>query len=246
MALAGNTARTEFGKSLIECDMTGNLVTAGGGRSTMTEAVREAIETNVPEGARVTLVGHSQGGMTAADLVSDSNFVRANNIDRLMTFGSPIDSNHIDSQVNVLEIQHKDDVVPKLDLHDTRIVPLRDVVDVPDLPEGPGVPDLPEAFGIGDAADTLARALGDIPVLGVPSGYEQGGANHATVTLASPELPFDILKNHSTVEYLKTVEGDTDPGSELDRYEQSLIDAGILGDAGAKVSAVDIQVERND
>lgn len=102
-------------------DLTGNLVTAGGGRSTMSEAVVLAMENaNIPPGAEVMLVGHSQGGMTVADLTSDSAFVDKYNVTHAMTYGSPIDSAHIDPSVSVLEMQHQHDVVPRLDLGDSR------------------------------------------------------------------------------------------------------------------------------
>jgi hypothetical protein len=116
-------------------DVTGNFVTAGGGRSTMTEAVVLAMQNaNIPPGAEVMLVGHSQGGMTVADLASDSAFVSEYNVTNAVTFGSPIDSNHIDPSVSVLEMQHRSDVVPRLDLGDARYSPLPNVV--PFLPGG--------------------------------------------------------------------------------------------------------------
>jgi len=106
-------------------DLTGNLVTAGGGRSTMSQAVELALaKANLPAGAQVMLVGHSQGGMTVADLASDSRFVSKYHVTNMVTYGSPIDSAHIDPRVNVLEFQHQSDVVPRLDLGDARLSPL--------------------------------------------------------------------------------------------------------------------------
>jgi hypothetical protein len=105
-------------------DLTGNLVTAGGSRSTMSDAVVLAMENaNIPPGAEVMMVGHSQGGMTVADLTSDSAFVDKYNVTHAMTYGSPIDSAHIDPSVSVLEMQHQHDVVPRLDLGDARYNP---------------------------------------------------------------------------------------------------------------------------
>jgi hypothetical protein len=102
-------------------DLTGNLVTAGGSRSTMSEAVILAMENaDIPPGAEVMMVGHSQGGMTVADLTSDSAFVDKYNVTNAMTYGSPIDSAHIDPSVSVLEMQHQHDAVPRLDLGDSR------------------------------------------------------------------------------------------------------------------------------
>lgn len=105
-------------------DLTGNLVTAGGSRSTMSEAVILAMQNaDIPPGAEVMMVGHSQGGMTVADLTSDPAFVDQYNVTHAMTYGSPIDSAHIDPSVNVLEMQHQHDVVPRLDLGDARYNP---------------------------------------------------------------------------------------------------------------------------
>ncbi|WP_157236723.1 hypothetical protein [Promicromonospora sukumoe] len=102
-------------------DLTGNLVTAGGSRSTMSEAVMLAMRNaDIPPGAEVMMVGHSQGGMTVADLTSDPGFVNEFNVTHAMTYGSPIDSAHIDPSVSVLEMQHQHDVVPRLDLGDSR------------------------------------------------------------------------------------------------------------------------------
>jgi hypothetical protein len=104
-------------------DATGNLVTAGGGRSTMTQAVELAMaKANIPPGAQVMLVGHSQGGMTVADLASDPGFVSRYHVTNAVTFGSPIDSDHIDPRVNVLELQHQDDLIPRLDTGDSRML----------------------------------------------------------------------------------------------------------------------------
>ncbi|GAB4084696.1 hypothetical protein GCM10028784_13260 [Myceligenerans cantabricum] len=109
-------------------DLTGNLVTAGGGTSTMTEAVELALQNaDLPPGAEVMLVGHSQGGMTVADLASDPGFVSEHHVTHAMTFGSPVDSDRIDPGVDVLEVQHGNDPVPRLDLDDSL---------VPGLPSG--------------------------------------------------------------------------------------------------------------
>lgn len=105
-------------------DATGNLVTAGGGRSTMSEGVMLAMENaNIPPDAEVMMIGHSQGGMTVADLTSDPAFVDQYNVTHAVTYGSPIDSAHIDPSVSVLEMQHEHDVVPRLDLGDARYNP---------------------------------------------------------------------------------------------------------------------------
>jgi hypothetical protein len=105
-------------------DLTGNLVTAGGGRSTMSQAVELAMaRAGIPAGAEVMLVGHSQGGMTVGDLVSDAAFVSRYHVTNAIAFGSPIDNDTTDPRVSVLSIQHASDIVPKLDTGGSQITP---------------------------------------------------------------------------------------------------------------------------
>ncbi|MFZ1410940.1 MAG: hypothetical protein WAS07_05760 [Micropruina sp.] len=178
-------------------DVTGNLVTAGGGRSTMTEAVELALaEANIPSGAQVMLVGHSQGGMTVADLASDSDLVSRYNITNAIVFGSPVDSDHLDARVNVLELQHATDVVPRLDLGDSRYVPSGNpfVPVLPGLPSGSTQPHttvtLPNPSGIFDipgnhAGDGYSRSLGestDPALLAYASQLRQSGFFSGTST----------------------------------------------------------------
>lgn len=163
-------------------DLTGNLVTAGGGTSTMTEAVELAMRNaDIPDGAQVMLVGHSQGGMTVADLTSDPDFVSRYNVTNAMTFGSPIDSEHIDPRVSVLEMQHATDVVPRLDMEDSLYVP---------NPATPALPILP----------------------GLPSFSDQAGPQHTTVTLPNPGAWYDAVTNHSHQEYSASIRASADSG----------------------------------
>lgn len=98
-------------------DFTGNIITAGGGRSTMTEAVMLAIEKKVPAGANVMLVGHSQGGMTAVDIAADLQFAAEYNFTHVVTYGSPIENTAVPPGTSFLNLQHESDLVPKLDLN---------------------------------------------------------------------------------------------------------------------------------
>ncbi|MFC8923719.1 hypothetical protein [Cellulosimicrobium sp. NPDC057127] len=162
-------------------DLTGNLVTAGGGTSTMTESVELAMRTaGIPDGAQVMLVGHSQGGMTVADLTSDPDFVSRYGVTHAMTFGSPIDSEHVDPRVSVLEVQHATDVVPRLDMEDGLYVP---------NPVRPALPVLP----------------------GLPSFSDQAGPQHTTVTLPNPGPWYDAATNHSHEEYSASISQSADP-----------------------------------
>ncbi|WP_435736296.1 hypothetical protein V5D56_16090 [Cellulosimicrobium sp. PMB13] len=210
------------GASSNPMDLTGNLVTAGGGSSTMSEAVELAMRNaNIPEGAEVMLVGHSQGGMTVADLTSDPDFVSRYNVTNAMTFGSPIDSQQIDPRVSVLELQHQTDVVPRLDMEDSLYVPNL-------MPPGPLNP--------------LGPAFPSLP--GLPSFSDQTGANHATVTLPNPGPWYDAAGNHSHQAYSSSILQSTDPG--LSAYEQQLRQSGFLSGSPGTTSAVDVTVGRRD
>lgn len=197
-------------------DLTGNLVTAGGGRSSMTEAVELALaKANIPPGAQVALVGHSQGGMTVAALASDPDFVSRYNVTNAITFGSPVDSVQFDSRVNVLEVQHASDIVPKLDMGDALYVPLPN-------PLIPGVPLIP----------------------GLPSGYDQAGPHNTSVVLPNPGGPLDVGANHDDQNYSSSIARSSDPA--LLAYESQLRANGFLSGTTANATAVDIQVGRKN
>ena len=98
-------------------DTVGNLSSASGNLSTASGAVEMAmLQAGIPADAPVMLVGHSQGGMTAANLAADPEFRGHFNVTNVMTYGSPIDSTRIPADVNTLALQHPFDVVPRLDL----------------------------------------------------------------------------------------------------------------------------------
>ena len=102
-------------------DTVGNLSSAAGNMSTASQAVEMAMrQAGIPSGAPVMLVGHSQGGMTAANLAADPEFRSRFNVTNVMTYGSPIDSTRIPSDVKTLALQHPFDVVPRLDLGNTK------------------------------------------------------------------------------------------------------------------------------
>lgn len=198
-------------------DLTGNLVTAGGGTSTMTEAVELAMQNaDIPPGAEVMIAGHSQGGMTAADLASDPGFVSEYNVTNLITIGSPIDSNHIDPGVNVLELQHEYDVVPRLDMGDGLLNPL-----------GPLHPSLPSGYE--QAGPNHTGATLENP----PNPFDLFGGNH------SHQEYGNSLRDATTP-------GDPTYNPSLAAYEQELRNSGFLGENDASnTSAVDIHVGRN-
>ena len=118
------TTRWEPDGAANPTDLTGNLELAGGNLSTAAEAVRLAMEqAGIPEGAPVMLSGHSQGGMIAAALASDSGFTDRFNVTNVVTFGSPVDSTPIPPSIDVLALQHDGDPVPQVDLADATAWP---------------------------------------------------------------------------------------------------------------------------
>ena len=98
-------------------DLTGNLVPMSGGSSTAMQDVQLAMQAaGIPSDAPVMLVGHSQGGIITSHLASDPSFMSQYNVTSMMTYGSPIDTSHIDPRVSTLALQHATDPVPRLDL----------------------------------------------------------------------------------------------------------------------------------
>ncbi|WP_430266779.1 WXG100 family type VII secretion target [Pseudarthrobacter sp. J1763] len=125
-------------------DTVGNVQSASGSMSTSSEAVELAMKkAGIPEGAPVMLVGHSQGGMTAAALAADDDFRERFNVTNLVTYGAPIDSARVPDSVDTLAIQHQHDVVPRLDLGNSNAAspawPSRNDASIVTLTDPPGV-----------------------------------------------------------------------------------------------------------
>ncbi len=98
-------------------DLSANLHMMAGNPTAAAETVREAMAAaGIPPGAPVMMVGHSQGGMIAATLATDRSFLNDYRLTHVLTYGAPIDHLAIDRSVQVLQMQHRLDVVPRLDL----------------------------------------------------------------------------------------------------------------------------------
>ena len=67
---------------------------------------------NVGVGDRVLLVGHSQGGIIAANIAAQAHEFQ---VEGLVTFGSPIAGVEVAPDTNVLALEHTNDPVPQLD-----------------------------------------------------------------------------------------------------------------------------------
>lgn len=82
------------------------------------EALRaaQAARGRVGAGDPVLLVGHSQGGIIAASLVSDPAFRATQRVTHVVTAGAPISGFDLPAEVAVLAVEHDGDPVPQLDL----------------------------------------------------------------------------------------------------------------------------------
>lgn len=98
-------------------DLSANLNLVAGNPTAAAESVQRAMEAaGIPPGAPVMLVGHSQGGIIAGALASDPAFMERFGVSHVMTYGAPIDHMALDPRVQVMQMQHGADLVPRLDL----------------------------------------------------------------------------------------------------------------------------------
>lgn len=83
------------------------------------ELVKEVVavmrKAGLNDGGEVLISGHSLGGMAAASIASDPALVEEFNIQGIATQGSPIANYPVDSRVDVLAIEHSQDLIPHLD-----------------------------------------------------------------------------------------------------------------------------------
>jgi hypothetical protein len=97
-------------------DTTTNVRLMAGEQTRMQEKVAEAMRlAGVQGGQPVMLTGHSQGGITAAALASDSGFRDEFSVTSVVTGGSPIARFGIPASVSVLALEHQQDAVPMLE-----------------------------------------------------------------------------------------------------------------------------------
>lgn len=97
-------------------DIGANLRLASNQSTPEVDVLPEALaRAGVPDHAQVTLIGHSQGGMTAMAAAVDPRFARRFKVAHIVTFGSPIAYKHMPDGVKVLSVEHRSDPVPALD-----------------------------------------------------------------------------------------------------------------------------------
>jgi pimeloyl-ACP methyl ester carboxylesterase len=97
-------------------DLSTNLHTMAGGSTVYMRGIVVAMtRAHIPAGAPVMLVGHSQGGMTAAALAADPAFRSRFHVTQVVTAGAPIARFEVPAGVQVLAMENRNDLVPTLD-----------------------------------------------------------------------------------------------------------------------------------
>lgn len=97
-------------------DLTGDVRLMAGERTAGMAGVLEAMRAvGVRKGEPVLLVGHSQGGLIAAAVAADPLARREFTVTHVLTSGAPIASVPVPDEVQVLSIEHSDDLVPRLE-----------------------------------------------------------------------------------------------------------------------------------
>ncbi|GAA4400586.1 hypothetical protein GCM10023153_28200 [Ornithinibacter aureus] len=95
--------------------LTGDATIAAAGVSAALARARAESGRSSPQDP-VMLVGHSQGGILAAALVSDPAFRAGNRVTHVVTSGAPVGLFPVPASTRVLSIEHADDPVSRLDL----------------------------------------------------------------------------------------------------------------------------------
>lgn len=97
-------------------DMQSNLALVGGVPSDEQAAILAALDLSGAEtGDTIELVGHSQGGLVAGALASNTAFTSRYHVAGVVTAGSPIQGMDIANTTPVLSFEHTDDFVAALD-----------------------------------------------------------------------------------------------------------------------------------
>lgn len=92
-------------------DMTSNITAiAELDSGSYTAAVMAMREAGITAQDNVILVGHSQGGLVAAQLAASGNYT----VSDVVTVGAPLHQVEIPEEINVVAVEHKEDVIPSL------------------------------------------------------------------------------------------------------------------------------------
>lgn len=160
-------------------DGAGNVEALSRGSAHLADAVRQALAAaGAPEGSDVVLVGHSQGGIHAANLAGSAAFAQAYRVRGVLTAGSPLGEVHVPEDVWELDLADADDLLTGVDGGPNPVGPRRaTVVFSDDRPPvlGPGTA---SAAALADADHPGRAGFGDLPGVWRAVG-EENGAIHA-------------------------------------------------------------------
>ncbi|GAB78622.1 hypothetical protein SAMN05421595_2274 [Austwickia chelonae] len=119
VALSGTSSWALAPFHLFSKDVRGvkpNLQLVSGDRTAEVAALPSALaRAGVPAGARVALVGHSQGGMTAYAAAGDPTMRSTYDISHVVTAGSPVGTMPAPKGMRVLSLENRGDPVPGLE-----------------------------------------------------------------------------------------------------------------------------------
>jgi hypothetical protein len=178
-------------------DLTGNVRGMAGeptaGRQLLAAALREA---GVRPGEPVMLVGHSQGGLVAAQAASDPAFRASYQVTHVLAVGAPIGATPVPDEVSVLAVEHDEDLVPRADGTPNPDRPRWLTVSASVTPPG-GAPDPAAAHGLA-AYSRTATAIDTAPDAGlaawragVGSFLDAPGVTATAVEVTGQRVPGD-------------------------------------------------------
>lgn len=97
-------------------DITANLLLVGNEPQGLSPVVLDAMRSSgIPADEPVMLVGHSQGGLVALDLITDPAVMERYDVRSVVTVGSPVGLNDPPDSVAILSLEHEEDIVWALD-----------------------------------------------------------------------------------------------------------------------------------
>lgn len=111
-------------------DAQGNLPGVLGKASDAQMAIVDAMRAaGINPGEEVMLAGHSQGGINAVALASRAEFLDEFNVTHVVTAGSPVGRIELPASVEVLQLEHTEDLVAGLDAVPSPDTPTRTTVE---------------------------------------------------------------------------------------------------------------------
>ena len=105
-----------FESGLVQ-NMGTNFAAVAGDDNAYQQAVLAALA-NVPPGAEINFIGHSQGGIVAARLaeaIANGETDVQGHVNAVLTAGSPVDNIELPPDVHMVSLVNEYDIVPRLD-----------------------------------------------------------------------------------------------------------------------------------